>query len=442
MGEGTINTYAMFLLLETAYAICAFIYLIGDGITLLKERSLRTRYHEENLFLFGQLLFKLKTTTKTMTLICLTHMVSIGLFLSIPALIGWSSGYLEERAVFSVRIASTYNNAYTKQELPGMEEDYAFVTDFLEKEGIETADECAFSLYLLQEEQFHNRIKTEFPILAIALTDYNHLRRMQNLDPIALEEGTFTIQWRSTALDDDIEAFLQSHETINTDAGPLRLFRENAHHAGLSENIYNLYTDVVYVLPDDICASLMPVERHCYINTTKPMPYQTAVKLEELFARTLPTELVNDGADYLIRTASREISDTRSGIFIMKTSMTYAAVMLFISCFTILALQQLLDASNYRSRFGTLRNMGVEDTRIKRLIRKQFAFWFALPVLTAHAGAAIFIIYFFQIISIEITAYVGPPHPARPNNCHNRHPPVPPPMLLRHHPNPFPKNCL
>ena len=408
MGAGTINAYAMFLLMETAYAVCAFIYLIGDGITLLKERSLRTRYHEENLFLFGQLQFRLKTTAKTMTLICLTLMVSIGLFLSIPALTGWATGYLEERSVFGVRIASTYNKAYTTEELPGTDENYAFVTDFLEKEGIGTADDCAFSLCLLQKEQFHNRIKTEFPVLAVSLTDYNHLRRMQNLSPITLEEGTFTTQWRSAALEDDIEAFLQSHAVIETDAGQLRLSRESAHHAPMSEYIYNLYTDVVYVVPDDICAFLMPVERHRYINTTEPMPYQTAVNLEALFTRTLPTDLEKDGAGYLIRTASVEISDTRSGIFILKTSMTYAAVMLFISCFTILALQQLMDASNYRSRFATLRNMGVKDTRIKRLIRKQLAFWFSLPVLTALAGAAIFIIYFFRIISIEITAYVGP----------------------------------
>lgn len=407
MGEGTVNAYAMFLLMETAYAVCAFIYLIGYGITLLKERSLRVRYHDENLFLFGQLMFKLKTTTKTMTLICLTLMISIGLFLSIPALVGWASGYLEERSVFSVRIASTYNKAYTVEELPGPEENYAFVTDFLEKEGVDIADDCAFSLYLPEKEQFYNRIKTEFPVLAVSLTDYNHLRRMRGLDPITLEEGTFTTQWRSTALEEDIEAFLQSHAVIKTDTGTLRLSREGVRHAGLSENIYNLYTDVVYVVPDDICASLMPVERHRYINTAKPMPYQTAVDLEALFIQTLAAELENDGVDYLIRTATVEISDTRSGIFILKTSMTYAAVMLFISCFTILALQQLMDASNYRSRFGTLRNMGVEDTRIKRLIRKQLAFWFALPVLTALAGAAIFTIYFFRIISIEIIAYVG-----------------------------------
>ena len=209
-----------------------------------------------------------------MTLICLTLMVSIGLFLSIPALVGWASGYLEERAVFDIRIASLYNQTGNIEELP--DTGYEFVTDFLEKEGIAVEDDCVMSLYLPRKELFYSRLKSDFPVLAISLSDYNHLRRMVGLDPISLKEGTFTTQWRSTASEEDMEIFLDDNPLVETDAGVLKQAAERAYHAGISENVYNLYTDVVYVFPDSICGKLLGAERHRYINTcllyTSPSP--------------------------------------------------------------------------------------------------------------------------------------------------------------------------
>lgn len=403
-GEG-VNLYAMFILGEIVFAVCAFMYLMGSFMTAIKDKNRQWAYREENLFFLGQILTKLKTTTKTMTLICLTLMVSIGLFLSIPALAGWASGYLEERAVFDIRIASLYNKTGSMEELP--DTGYEFVTDFLEKEGIAVGEDCVMSLYLPRKELFYHRLKSDFPVFAVSLSDYNHLRRMVGLAPISLEEGTFTTQWRSTASKEDMETFLDDNPLVETDAGVLSQAAERAYQAGISENVYNLYTDVVYVFPDSICGKLLGVERHRYMNTVEPMPYETCARLEALFSEVLSVDMQADGVNYLIRTRSMEVSDTTSGIFIIKTGMTYAAVVLFIICFTILALQQLLDSSLYSGRFGVLKKLGVEDRHIERLIFKQLAFWFGLPVGAAAVGAAIFAVYFFYTISVQITAYVG-----------------------------------
>ena len=56
--------------------------------------------------------------------------------------------------------------------------------------------------------------------------------------------------------------------------------------------------------------------------------------------------------------------------------MVYGAVVLMVICFTILSLQQLWDANQYRYRFGVLRKLGVEDRSIHHLISKQLALWF------------------------------------------------------------------
>lgn len=93
--------------------------------------------------------------------------------------------------------------------------------------------------------------------------------------------------------------------------------------------------------------------------------------------------------------------------FILKTAMIYGAVVLMVICLTILSLQQLLDAGQYRYRFGVLRKLGVEEQDIKSLVRKQLSVWFGLPVVVSIIVSAIVVEYFLQSVSVEISAYIG-----------------------------------
>ncbi len=60
-----------------------------------------------------------------------------------------------------------------------------------------------------------------------------------------------------------------------------------------------------------------------------------------------------------------------------------------------------------RYRFGVLRKLGVEERDLHRLITRQLAFWFGLPVGVAACFALVVVPFFFATISTEITAYLG-----------------------------------
>ena len=145
-GAGTLNQYMMFLIADIIYSICALIYLANDGLCMIKEKFPKIRYRGENLFLFGQIISKLRTTTKTVTLICITLTLSICLFLAVPFLAGWADGYLEQRSVYDIQISTQYNDTYEKSGLP--DDNYEFVTAYLEEQKIKVKDDCTFSLYL------------------------------------------------------------------------------------------------------------------------------------------------------------------------------------------------------------------------------------------------------------------------------------------------------
>lgn len=102
-----------------------------------------------------------------------------------------------------------------------------------------------------------------------------------------------------------------------------------------------------------------------------------------------------------------EVNDNSAIIFIMQTGLTYSAIILFVTCFTILALQQLSDSGKYKYRFRVLRNMGVEEPHIRKLILKQLAVWFGVPIILALILSGAFLVFLFVGFHMQIAVYIG-----------------------------------
>ena len=137
-----------------------------------------------------------------------------------------------------------------------------------------------------------------------------------------------------------------------------------------------------------------------------PEKYPYARELEQVFTEQYP-ELADTGVAYSIRLSTLQINSTRAGNFVLQAAMLYGAVVLMVICLTVLSLQQLLDAGQYRYRFSVLRKLGVEERNIRKLVLKQLGVWFGLPIVVAIGVSTVVIVYFLQTISAEISAYIG-----------------------------------
>lgn len=404
LGGGAVNQYLLFVLVDLIFLICALLYLVSSFIVAWKEGKPEHRYKGENLFFFGQIISKLSTTSKTMSLTCVTLVLAIFLFIAAPVLVGWASGYLDARSMYDVQIYSRYNNVYEEANLP--RDDYDAVTDYLTDHSIETAYDCTFSLYLPNRADFHNRVKYDFPIVAIALSDYNAIREMLGYESISLSDDEFTTQWQAIATTDERDSFLRDHTQVQTDAGTLTLAEQSYYEDAIGQTAYNSYTNVLFVFPDSVCAQLLPVMRNRYITTTDAISYDNARELEQVFTEQYP-ELADTGVAYSIRLSTLQINSTKAGNFVLQAAMLYGAVVLMVICLTVLSLQQLLDAGQYRYRFSVLRKLGVEERNIRKLVLKQLGVWFGLPIVVAIGVSTVVIVYFLQTISAEISAYIG-----------------------------------
>ena len=394
----------MFVLVDLIFFICSLIYLASSFIAYWKEKSPEHRYKGENLFFFGQVLSKLNTTSKTMTLISVTLVLAMFLFIAAPILTGWASGYLDIRSMYDVQIYTRYNDVYDEKNLP--HDDYEIVTEYLTEHGIEADYDCTFSLYLPEKEDFHNRVKYDFPVVAISLSDYNRVREMLGYEPVSLSENEFTTQWQTIATEEERDSFLKENTSVMTDAGELILSGQPYYEEAIGETAYNSYTDVLYVFPDSVCEKLLPVMRNRYITTSESISYENARELEQTFSDEYPED-TDTGVSYGIRLSTLQINSTKANNFVLQATMLYGAVVLMVICLTILSLQQLLDAGKYKYRFGVLRKLGVEEEKIGRLVLKQLSVWFGLPILVAVIVATVVIAYFIQTVSAEISAYIG-----------------------------------
>ena len=157
-------------------------------------------------------------------------------------------------------------------------------------------------------------------------------------------------------------------------------------------------------ITDHICNKLTSANTFRYMMADKTISYDIAQELKSYFENSSLTDSL---VTYNITMRTIEVNDNSAIIFIMQTGLTYSAIILFVTCFTILALQQLSDSGKYKYRFRVLRNMGVEEPHIRKLILKQLAVWFGVPIILALILSGAFLVFLFVGFHMQIAVYIG-----------------------------------
>lgn len=398
------NLYLVFMIISIILSTFTFFLVLNKVIVLIKERSIKIRYRSTNLFLFGQLTAKLRSSEKTMSLICLSLMGACILGILAPIMGGWVIGYLDKRCIYDIQVSDDYRKLADIEDL--QQPDYSYIYNFMNQESIEPSDVLEFQTYFLQEDDFYNRNKYDFPILCMPLSTYNNLRVMKGEEVIQLTKGEFTTQWVDTATKRNIDQFVYTHKQINVGDNTLSIAQIPSYQVSLTEYIYNNYVDLVYVVPDEACNNLQAASYYLYVNTNEPISYNLSKKLESVYDDMLKEKhLTEESSTLRVKTSVR--NQTMGIVFVMEAIMLYGAVILLIICFTILALQQLTDSTDFKKRFIVLRKLGVSQESIRKVVEKQMVFWFGIPVLLSILSGGSILISFYQGYSDKLLTYVG-----------------------------------
>ncbi len=391
----------VFALLLLVFSLIAFF----SNLTWFLSKALHkpsARYYQ-NLFWLGQIKSRMGTSAKMMGAISCVLAAALVLFSYLPVLAIRIQSYQLALSVYDVQVGTMYRAE--ESSLPTGTLDYDAITGYLEQGGYSVTGKAQGELYFLSEKDI-GRGQKDIPFLAVSLSDYNELRALSGLKPAVLPDGTFGIAWSRESLESKIQEADESIRQISVNDSLFHKAQDADFQDSLGINLFTSKTEAVYILPDAAVSNLRLATTFYSANTDKPLSFEFAKQFEQemgAYQRGLgnfPPESA------FIRLNTLQSNEGISNMLLLSLIGTYAALVLLVSSFTMLSVQQLTDAVEQKHRFDMIHKLGVERRERQKIVRRQMYFWFGLPVLTATVGSIGAFAYLLWSNYKEIIAYV------------------------------------
>ena len=356
--------FSMFLLLAGFVMIIAGLYgtyisLAGFLVKIFLGKNER-KYSKDNLFIYRNLSAKLNTMSFTigtlamlftLTLTCLQSAALFNKFFELSAL---------ERCPFDAQISVSDTTVFADIE-----------TYFEKERGIK--DICQVPVYNCDQTALYDTLGLDTYLpddYAISYSNYAKLREMLGYKPVSLSAGHYILHARfetkNTADKKGSLPYTINGTTLNLQA---------AYDEPLSQGVY-IGVGFIIVLPDELTAGLPSESTALMINTVE----ETTTEDYDYLTSRIDTGKNPWGTGYW-DTKGNTIADSRGEIIVCGFCLYYTGLIFICTAATILAVQQLSEASKHRFRYKILSNLGVPDQKIGKLIFRQMLLYFGIPLL-------------------------------------------------------------
>lgn len=361
-------------------------------------------HYYNNLFLIGQLKSRMGSSSKMMGMITCVLAASLVLFAYLPVLAIRIQSYQQVLSVYDVQVGTMYRAE--EDLLPSGALDFDTITSYLEDHGYAVTGKAEGGLYLLQIEDLQKG-NTEDPLLAVPLSVYNELRELSDLEPIFIAEDEYGIAWSNVSEASAIQAYNEEVNTIQAGTTTLHKAKDADYQDPVGISLFTSQTEAVYIIPDDVAQGLRMATTFYSANTDHPLSYDFAEQFDRDMAE-YQTQLANFPADALfVRLNTLQTNEGISNMLMLILIGAYTALVLLVSSFTMLSIQQLTDAIEQKHRFAIISKLGVEMRECHHNIRRQMTFWFGLPVLTAIICSIGVLVFLIWSSYKDIIAYVS-----------------------------------
>ncbi len=237
------------------------------------------------------------------------------------------------------------------------------------------------------------------PIGLVKMSDYNDLRRMRGLDPVDLGADGCAVWCDNVTFTGFWEAFLAQNETVDVLGRTLRTTPRIA-----DEPMYNYLGSSCYatlIVPDSLIEDEGLTPWFDYVNVTYAGESAgTDLRLRKAVDAFLATLQGGDeGASTswpaFTYYASTSIAEQANGLSVTVSYLAvYIGLVLLVSCATVLAIQQLSEASDNVGRYRVLSQLGACPRSMGRALAAQIGVYFAFPLAVAlcHATCALYVV--------------------------------------------------
>ncbi len=358
--------------------IYGFSITLSSSLLLLQRHWKSMRYKGLNLFLLRQTTSKVKTNGFIMGTISLLLTVML---LSVCSGFLFNSTYqfmVESESPFDVLLY--YEGPEEVDFSPAME---------VVEQNTQVENSVSYHLYesgqsdvtnvLIQESNYLQQFSYSPPYdLCMPISTYNRLCSMLGRPTVQLEDNQYAVHTETPVYQQTLREHLPDR--------PLRMGGKDLSFSDVFCFPFAQWAPngfgFVILLPDDVCDTLRVFSSAMAFCTAHPAPLDLRNQLRNM------SEILThqDGSSirpgyYTPIVQSYSMDHNRSVYTILSFAVFYLGIVLIFICATILAIQQLSDAAKYRYRYDILRKMGVSEKQIGRVIFRQLAIYFGIPLI-------------------------------------------------------------
>lgn len=367
--------------------IYLFVSSFADAILILILKHKKLKYNKDNLFIIRQFNAKVKTmklSLGTLSLLITLTLVSLTFSLMFNSIFEIQ---IDTSAPYDVTIIDDEENF--DKYINHIKKDYTIEEVFIYHEYFNDINYINDTL----SEDYRGWRGTD---TYLKLSDYNKLLELKGRNPITLNNDEYYIHTSNSSYN-GIMDIIDTLDTIKVGDKALKLKDITDSYYTSSWSFGNGF---VIVVPDNIINNLKQESDTLVVDTKE----ETDEKLNNELINILNNDICETDPDtgvvYCYASANvfvkgHYMATNKSVMTIMDFTLFYLAFIFTVVTGTIISVQSINDAINYKKYYDTLNKLGLSKRKILKTVRKQLLIYFLFPVILP------FIINFFITVSLN-----------------------------------------
>ena len=362
-----------------------FFFSLSGFILYIVKKNKKIYFKGLNIFIVKQINSKVNTNFISMSVICLMLFMTIGML---------STGFSFKNAIESGLKDSTPYDASANLYIDEGEKAND-IQKSLEYIGVKFNKEDKVVYYDLYtdnktiSEALNLNANMRSIMNYMKLSDYNKIRALDNQNAIELNKDEVLITSNYANTLEAIQNYVKNNDSIKIENKSYKIkdkkvIEENLKTDFMKDNM------ITVIVNDDVCDNMTLISSNVNVNfvgegkekresdfTNKIYSYKTA-------------DTNYDKIGFVLGASRTDIYESNKGITTIVLFIgIYIGIVFLISSMSVLALQQLSEASDSIDRYKSLKRLGASEKDINKTIFIQTLVYFSLPVILAFIHSVI-----------------------------------------------------
>ena len=362
-----------------------FFFSLSGFILYIVKKNKKIYFKGLNIFIVKQINSKVNTNFISMSVICLMLFMTIGML---------STGFSFKNAIESGLKDSTPYDASANLYIDEGEKAND-IQKSLEYIGVKFNKEDKVVYYDLYtdnktiSEALNLNANMRSLMNYMKLSDYNKIRALDNQNAIELNKDEVLITSNYANTLEAIQNYVKNNDSIKIENKSYKIKDKKV----IEENLKTYFMKnnmITVIVNDDVCDNMALISSNVNVNfvgegkekresdfTNKIYSYKTA-------------DTNYDKIGFVLGASRTDIYESNKGITTIVLFIgIYIGIVFLISSMSVLALQQLSEASDSIDRYKSLKRLGASGKDINKTIFIQTLVYFSLPVILAFIHSVI-----------------------------------------------------